>query len=328
MYVPSTIDFKPQTNNLKDILFEVKLVGLKTSYHEPELNNVPIKEYRAVVNTANHEILSVVSKNYHLISNQEALNLGKKAFCKLFQHVKEEDVIPYKTITTIRKTHCHIDLIHKDVNFNVWEQDTWLPFLRVTNSYNKTHKLAFELGFVRKLCSNGVIFKKKTVEVKFIHSKGYIPEDIIVNTESLNDAKASFLSGLVNLKRFYVNINHTFPLLYKSLNLGFSTNNLKKNQNLYNQYKSLVQSCNSLSNFYFNSEGHNAYAVLNVITDIISHQEKYNNLPYYSFKTNEYYQLISEWILDYTEAAEERDFKNEAYIAREIKFIEEINKNL
>ena len=261
-----TLDFKPATDNLNSVLFDVQLVDLLTSstglFSGNSLDKIKVIDYNAVVNVKNREILCVVSSQYHLITNKQALELGKKAFVKLFPSVKESDLIPYKVISSSRKTFCHIDLVHNSVNFNVWEQDTWLPFIRITNSYNRTHKLSFELGFVRKLCLNGVIFDKKTVKVKYTHSKGQIPTEIIADISKLKSLEADFISQLSNLKRFHIAPKLVFPLVCKSLKLNwnFDSDNNPNLQKALEQYNDLKTLSKKLAKSYIEKEGQNAYA--------------------------------------------------------------------
>lgn len=273
-----------------------------------------IPEYFALINQSNSKILSVVTKNYHLITNEDAIELGKKTFSELFNI--DAPLKVFKVITSRRKTFCHIDFIHESVNLNVWEQDTWYPFLRVTNSYNKTFALGFELGFVRKLCSNGVIFSKNTVKVKYSHSNDIRNIKVEVNAAKLVKVKNEFMQHMFNLKRFYISKSHFFSLACKALNVR-KPQPLTENGNLRRKLKmfeSLKEITEGLSISYIGTEGENAYAFFNVITDLVSHQDEYKNLALYDLHPGNCYTKPALWVEDFVKNAEKRDFSIETYI--------------
>lgn len=320
MHKLNELDFSSATNELNEVLYDVKLISVATSTGESLFDgiydNIKASNYKAVVNTKSKNIICIVTNNYNLITNQQALDMGKKAFKQLFPSIKTEELIPYKVISPKSKSYCFIDLIHKKVNFNVWEQETWLPFIRVINSYNRTYALTFELGFVRKVCSNGVIFDKKTIKVKYSHSEG-IPIDISADVSKLKILEADFINHLTNLKRFYIKPEHVFALLCKSLDLKFNFENKNNNPFLQKQiekYENLKKLTAEKSKMYLKKDGDNVFAAFNVITDIISNQNLYDNLPNYSIRANGYYHKISNWMREFVELAESRDFKMEKYL--------------
>jgi hypothetical protein len=321
------LDYTPATNELQDVLFDVALVNVKTDSKETlfldkDLNGIKVQGYKALINTKDKEVLCVVSDNYKVFTNKDALELGKKAFSQLYPEVDIGELIVYKVIAPKRKTFCHIDLIHKKVNFNVWKQETWIPFLRITNSYNRMFALSFEIGFVRKLCSNGVIFDKETVKVKYLHTTVGIPAQIKVDTSKLKILEKEFINNLLNLKRFYVHKKDIFPMFCKALELNFNFDNV--NNPFNNQQKrnfiNLKETALRLAKDYTDQDGENAFSALNVMTDIISHQNQYQNLINYSLRANGYYRKISKWMHQYTEAAEQRDFNLEKYLGDYTKY--------
>jgi hypothetical protein len=318
------IDYQTATDELKELLFDVRKVKIITNsqnLNNKEYDGILIENYVALINAESKKVLCVVSDQYQLFTNCQAINFGKKAFVQLFPSVKEEDLILYKVISNSRKTSCHIDLIHKNIDFTVWEQETWLPFVRITNSYNRTHKFSLELGFVRKLCSNGVIFNKKTIKVKYSHTKGDIPVSITVDVSKLKDLENEFKGSLLNLKRFHVNRNLSFPLICKALNLNWNLNENGPNyKNELNKFSNLKSKTKELTDVYINLEGETAFAIMNVMTDLVSHQYSYNNLPLFSKLANNYSYYISDWIEKFCEQAEKRDFIIEKYLGEFLKY--------
>lgn len=73
-------------------------------------------------------------------------------------------------------SYAFIDLMHRTHVLNYWDSeikkdDPFTPFLRVTNSFNGARALRFDIGFMRKHCSNGVIFEEEVATIKASHSK-------------------------------------------------------------------------------------------------------------------------------------------------------------
>jgi len=312
------IDYKPATHKLEKVLFEVKQLPLVAKFDQGinQLIDIPVPEYKALFNKRDGHLLSVVSQNYQLVTNEQAFETGKKVFCELFPSVKKEDLVPFKVISTKKLTSCHIDLIHKQTNLSKWKQDTWLPFLRISNSYNRTHALSFEIGFVRELCSNGFIFDKESVKVKFAHTKGKIPVDFEVDVSKLRKYEVDFVNHLNNLNRFYVDPVYVFPLVLKALNQRFKLDyeNQKQLQRELERYQRTKAIITHLTNGYYKELKPTAYAVLNIVTDYISHQEEYKTIPLFSSHINGYYNKPGNWIQEFTEEIQRPQFNMEEYL--------------
>ena len=328
------LDFSPATNQLKDLMFDVELISLITdpfsSENHPQKESLNITEYLSVINKMNRECLSVVSKDYRLIHNSEALEIGKEVFVHVFPGVNANDLIPFKVIAPKRKTFCHIDLIHKNINFDVFEQDTWYPIIRVTNSYNKMYALLFEIGFVRKLCSNGMIFDKQTVKVKINHTKQKQDWEIKADIQKLKGLEKEFISHMLNLKRFYLPKKYIFPLVCKALALNYETkpsvgllfpeSESSTQVRIQEEGRKLRDLSNGLVIPYAEDLGENAYTAFNVITDILSHHEDYQILQNFAMRSRGLNTNLLVWIQKFTETAEKRDFKIEDYLSKELAF--------
>ena len=312
------IDFKPATHRLEKVLFDVDQLPVVAKFDQGinDIREINIPDYKALFNKRDNKLLSVVSSNYQLVSNKQALEIGKKVFCELFPTVNEKDLIPFKVISTKKLSSCHIDLIHRELNLSKWKQDTWLPFLRISNSYNRTVALSFEIGFVRELCSNGFIFDKESIKVQFAHTKGLIPVDFKVDISKLRKYEVDFVNHLNNLNRFYVDPVYVFPLVLKALNLNFNLNygnqrQVDKELERYAQTKTIIT---DLTNAYYKELKPTAYAVLNIITDYVSHQDKYKTIPLFTSHINGYYNKPGNWIQDFTKEIQSPQFNMENYL--------------
>lgn len=281
----------PRNTDLSTILFPVELrpVGYEPALNAPgtpggdELDidlcttaktTRPIKQYRAVVRGDTGAVFAVVSERYQLLHNSKALDLGQKAFAQLFPEAGADDFTIFDIQTTKTGSACHIDLIHKSYSVDVWEQETWLPFLRVSNSYNRYRALSFDFGFVRKLCSNGVIFRKETIKVRYYHTKGQLSVDFGQGAfTKLKELEREFVEHAKRLKATQVREKLLLPLALYLLGLEFDlkATNAKKQERETERLAAVVGPLKDLIKGYCSEMGATAYAAMNVATDLATH---------------------------------------------------------
>ena len=324
------IDFKSKTHSIQEILYDVKLQEVYSNFRfSSTSNNLPVgtSNYKAVVNQSSGQIISIVSKNYQLISNKNAIEMGKQIFTQLYPSVNANDLIPYKVVAPNSKASAHIDLIHKDVNFNVWEQETWLPFLRTTNSYNRSVALSFEIGFVRKLCSNGVLFNKQSIKLKYLHNKGN-RVDAISAAKQIKATSDLFTDQCQRLKAYLLPQELMFALVCQILNINLELpkeyNQIKKK---INSLQNLIELTKILTTRYTNEFGSNAYAAFNVVTDLVSHQDQYRNLTGYFFNVRSFFSKPTDWMDDFTNKTKDKNFMYSDYLKDTIDRLKAIRHN-
>ncbi len=323
------IDFKSPSEKLQEILFKVKLQDIHSNFRFPNtLFPLPINtpNYMAVVNQSNGQIMSIVGKNYQLISNEDAIEKGKQIFTQLYPFVKPDELIPYKVIAPQSKASAYIDLIHETVDFEVFEQETWLPFLRTSNSYNRSVALSYEIGFVRKLCSNGVIFNKQSIKLKYLHNKGN-RVDIVSAANRIKTTSALFVMQCKSLKDYPIPKELMFALVCQILNVNLELpkdNQLKKK---INSLQSLIELTKILTARYTNELGSNAYAAFNVLTDLVSHQDQYKNLTGYYFNVRSYFSKPADWMDDFLIQTKKEKFLYQDYLKETIDNLENIGNH-
>jgi hypothetical protein len=125
----------------------------------------------AVVDVERENTFAVVTDDYELVTNQQAYNMADEVMRKVFHTTKADDMQCLNVTMPKTRSFCHIDLIHKSTDFSPWENDKWTAFLRISNSYNRTRLLRFELGFCRWICLNGMIFGSKSIEFSYAHTR-------------------------------------------------------------------------------------------------------------------------------------------------------------
>ena len=99
--------------------------------------------------------------------------------------------------------HCFIDLAHNSTVLDFAyvpakdRPDVFGPFIRVTNSYNGLRALAFDIGFYRKVCKNGLILPESIISFKFTHAHREIGTAIHFEVAHEKLTKKDELSGII-----------------------------------------------------------------------------------------------------------------------------------
>ena len=155
-----------QTPKIEDVLFPVELLdicyrkngrprqrelfeGKENSPAQKHADGIAIPGYRALVDLERNHVFSVVSKDYRLVTNGEAVEMGRQCFKSIFSVATMNSMDLYNIIMPFSRSFCHVDFMARTRGIEPWAGDTWAPFLRVTNSYNRTKMLGFDLGFCR-----------------------------------------------------------------------------------------------------------------------------------------------------------------------------------
>jgi hypothetical protein len=190
----------PRLNNLNDVLFPVEehpvFVKIKEPFGERQ---VSVPDKKAIVHGKARRVLSIVSRDYRLVSNREALDWASECCRTVFPETKPGEWQVTATDAPRTGGHCFIDLAHNSTALDFSfvpakaRPDAFGPFIRVTNSYNRMRALAFDVGFYRKVCSNGMILPQSLIQFKFTHIRRDIGETIqwAVDKEKL----AAFRAG-------------------------------------------------------------------------------------------------------------------------------------
>ena len=265
-----------RNTNISELLFPVKC---KPVYLENQ--SKPIQGYKALTGEFENNmetIFSIVSDNYQLISNQEAIELGKIIHGRLFPYASSASFEIFNIIAPKTKGSCHIDIIDKNYTMNIWAQEAYVPFIRIQNSYNRTYPLKFQIGFCRKLCDNGVIYEQNLVSISMIHTRQSI-RNVDLNNIDVSHLKR-FEADFINKTKKSVEIElprkYFLPLAAKVLNRNFNLNEKDEKKRKLTEQK-LNEFTFAIENYtdkYVRTElfGENAYSFFNVITDYASNE--------------------------------------------------------
>jgi hypothetical protein len=309
----STSDSSFKEVSLEKALFPVELRPVWVPMERGNLEE--ISRYQAVVDVNQRHVFSVVANDYKLVHNREAVELGRQCFGAVFQLTSPDAIKPYNIVMPKTRSFCHIDFIHPDASFDFYDEDPWTPFLRVTNSYNRTFALNFDLGFCRGICKNGLIAGKQSIEFKYTHSKssGRDPKgEFAVRSGEFANLEADFIDSLHNLKRYHVPPEFMWPLLCKVFRVTIPDwETLTPQQEMLWEKK--LNAVTALRDDYFAMLGQNGYAALNVMTDYasrptveISAEQRINALQTYS----------GEWVTDFVSQIQHREFDFRDYLGK------------
>ena len=276
-------------------------------------SKVRLQGYRAIVDVERNHTFSVVTSSYQLITNTEAIEMGIRVFEQILGHTIAEKLVVYNVVLPGTRSYCHIDLTVEGHEFSFEKKDKYVPFLRVTNSYNRTRPLSFFFGFCRTICKNGVIFSPVGAKISAYHTGTQI-RDLKVGEKDLRllrNAQAKFTESLLNLSRYAVPPNQMLPLLCKVFQIRVDESSLKKPL-ARTQAIALHAKIEELTNRYFFELGHNGYAALNVLTDFASNP---TTLRFGGEGRIHRYQTDSmKWIEDFTTKIQEKTFSFSDYV--------------
>ena len=261
----------------------------------------------------------MVNKEYKLITNERAVELGKRCLTELFGANEVANIKIFQVDAPSTASYCHIDLVHANYVMNLWgeelQSDVYIPYIRVTNSYNTSRALRFDVGFCREVCFNGVIFGAQTVRFKFSHvsnefENGISFKDGNVKVQELFDRFAEYARRLRNYRilkedclRLIVSL---FKIKYES-DIDFGD---KKED--YWEYQGLLHVMTERLEKYINETGENAFSLFNAITDLASNPIERNR--YFRRDMNSLQRLAGNWLNAFQNEIKKQDFNIANYL--------------
>ena len=310
----------PRLTNLKDVLFPVAEHSVFVSLPDGEgERRVSVPEKKAIVNMTRNRVLGIVSRDYRLVSNQEALDWAFQCCRTVFPETKPAEWEVSATDAPSTGGHCTIDLRHNstvlDFTFVPAEDrpEAFGPFIRVTNSYNGLRALGFDIGFYRKVCKNGLIVPDSIVQFKFTHLRRDLGATITfdVARDRLAKVKSSFREYLGVLTECAVALDDFVPLL-SAVMLIKQPVSLEPESADAAEWTALDGHLHEISNRYFRELGGNAYAVFNAITDFASHPPS-NRLLHRDRHSLQ--RRAGAWLNDFSQKCRQPDFDLNNYTA-------------
>jgi hypothetical protein len=269
----------PRNTNISELLFPVREENVYLSN-----SNSPIPRFKAIVGNLGNGLnttFSIVSEDYQLISNEQAIEYAKQIHLKLFPKANAQSFVIFNIMYPGTRSYCHIDIIDKNYELNIWKQEVYVPFIRIQNSYNRSRPLLFNIGFCRKLCDNGVIFENSTIELKFSHIRKEIRPGMFdhIDVSHLKKMESDFINKISKSQNVPIPRMYFIPVAAKVLNRRFNLDEKdpKRLNATMKRLSSFVYHINYLSEKYVvdNHQGETAYALFNTITDYVSNSDDF-----------------------------------------------------
>ena len=310
--------------DIKEILFPVELMSAFTEINlNGKQRRIEVPNSRIVINKKNGTPLGVVSSNYRLVTNTEAIELGIQCCRELFGEIESKNIEIFNIYAPKTASYCHIDLVHKNFVMNLWDEDSsseiYIPYVRVTNSYNTTRALRFDVGLCRKICLNGVIFEAETIRFIFSHVKHEIKDTISFSIEKkrLKDLIKRFKEYATNLKNIDINFANAIEIIFAVHHVKSRDDlKIKEGSDKEQEYIELISFIKKKLENYFHTLGGNAYALFNTLTDLASNPPENH---YFRKDINSMQRRSGNWINSFQKEILKEDFDLEAYI-KNLKF--------
>lgn len=301
-----------KARDVKEAFFPVELRPVYMPSPKLAQGYHPLDRHFAVVDVEHDRAFSVVTDDYQLVTNQEAYERAAEVMQKVFQVTKLNDLECLNITMPQTRSFCHIDLIHGEADFSPFERDQWTAFLRITNSYNRTRKLHFELGFCRWICLNGMIFGAKSIEFSYAHTRRGIDRSMRFqnNIGDIRKLETQLTEQLHQLKRYHVPETEMLPLVCRAFDVRVSED-LDAESKRADELRTFREQIRELTQRYFGDMGAHGYAALNVLTDFASRPV---GVMAPETRIHAFQQRASAWMEDFVQAIQRREFSFDAYL--------------
>lgn len=311
----------PRLTQLDDVLFPAAEHQISVDVlTKSGVRRLPVPNKKAIVNVKTDRVLGVVGRSYRLVTNHEALGWAYQCCHTVFPETKPGEWGVSASDSPATGGHCFIDLVHNstalDFTFVPAEDrpDVFGPFIRVTNSYNGLRALAFDIGFFRKVCKNGMILPESIIRFKFTHLQRDIGETISfeIAHERLATFKASFSKYLGALRDFVVPRSEFEPLFCGVL-LIRKPKDVNPKSPIAEDWGTLSKHIGTLCGRYRDELGENAYAVFNAITEFASHPPE--NLCVHRV-CHSFQRLAGDWLSKFSQECLQPGFSLSKYLEK------------
>ncbi len=323
-------------NDFQQLLFPVREVPVYAALNQSdEAARIRIPGRKAIVDCSTDRILSVVSENYQLVSNRDALNYAYRCCEAAFPDIPRTAWVVSTADAPSTGGHCHFDLTETTsrIDFNgmpaEMRPDTYGPFVRVTNSYNRTRALGVTIGFMRKVCSNGMILPKSSIHFFYNHNTRRIGERIQFQIENgaFQGLKTQFLAFLEPLRQCHIPLSLHTRIALDALHITEAESRPKparratgregprprsesRAKRARSSWERINSSVERLSERYAWELGPNAYSLMNVVTDLATRPA---DVEVRRRERHSLQCIAGRWLAAFSTACKESDFEPGRY---------------
>lgn len=273
---------------------------------------------RAVVDADEDRVLGVVGDGYRLVTNEQALDWARRCGQAVFPQTSPSDWSVFSVDGPSSGSYCRIDVAHRQTVLNFAGQtpgvprDAFGPFIRVTNSYNGQRALRFDIGLLRWICTNGMIFADHVVTFRFTHSKVVLaqPPEFMVNQPKLSSWLNGFEANLATLQE-----RKLTPAVILDLVLGVLRLRPPSGPDapayLVREWEAIQSHLQGLVSRYTSEVGENAYAAFNVMTDFATRPKGRGS---YAREVHTLQRRVGAWFPEFCGRSRLPDFRMDEYL--------------
>ena len=228
--------------------------------------------YKAIVNDASGEVVSIVGSRYQVLRNRQALDLACIACVSAFPDTEPEEWIPKGIEAARNGGSCAVDLDHERLRYD-WNlapgiTDVFRPFIRFRNGYNGRTPFSVFFGFERLACTNGMIYEEKIAGIKVSHDTQDIAREIERKIQKANFRRVpgTFRHRLTVLCGVPVPRDLFTPVIHRVL--GIRPLKEGSNERCRRAWADLLATVENVSGRYVKEFDATAYALMNALSDL------------------------------------------------------------
>lgn len=259
--------------SVQDLLFAVEEVPVEAvARRNGTERRITLPGKKALLHAATGAVLGVVSRQYRVVTNQEAVGIAQDVCAQAFPGIAPMEWEPTRAAAPRTLSYSFIDLTHRTHVLNYMDvggsaSDPFTPFLRVTNSFNGARALRFDIGFLRQHCSNGMIFEEEVATVTAAHNKEALQKmKLEIKTVSLDQLWRDFSDFIASVR----SVSMSGPQSDMALNAVLRVPQCNEGDTSARRtaVATLHEDIGVRLGNYRQALGENAYAVFNALTDI------------------------------------------------------------
>ena len=255
-------------------LFDVEKAPLFASIMDGngKSRQVPAANRIAIVDRVSGDVVGVVSRGYRLFTNRDALALSLRFCREAFPDTSADEWEFRQAHGPESRSWVAMDLFHRSFSINVGRlfTESFTPFVRVTNSYNASRAVRLDVGFMRGLCSNGMIFTEEAAKILASHTdEGIRRLQFSRPFDGMAELVKQFEDAVSDVRSIDVTPEQGAEITRRVIRWPSLPKDPTPAQ-MDDQWQ-LDADLAQRRDRYFGELGANAYAVFNIVTDFASH---------------------------------------------------------
>ena len=262
-------------------LFNVKKAPLfATVTKDGETRRITSPRRIALVDTDAGEIVGVVGNDYRLFTNREAIDLCREFCLEAFPDTDSAEWVFRAAHGPASRSWVAMDLFHRSCAIHFGRgiaPEDFTPYVRVTNSYNASRAVRLDVGFMRGMCSNGMIFSEDAAKILASHTaEGISRLKFSHPFEGMAALVKQFGETVADVRAVAVTPDEGAEIARRVI--GWPTITDKATPRQRDDQRVLDADLAERRDRYFHELGANAYAAFNLVTDFASHPPESNRL--------------------------------------------------